>query len=168
MRTVFNGWQWRLIPHIVSIVGKIIGSWFVSPVLSGVMSVTLFACVRKFILNTAYPLKAGLYALPVFYGVTLAVNVFSIVHDGPERKSCRVCFMLDSFTFSVSVVLYMNNIPTWVALVSSLIVGIVTAILVQMFIVPWQRRKILGQSQAKKPVKFTIEGSSGKCNESFQ
>lgn len=62
----------------------------------------------------------------------------------------------------------MNNIPTWVALVASLTVGIVTAILVQIFIVPWQRRKILGHSQARKPVKFTIEGSSGKCNESFQ
>ncbi len=71
---------------LVPILGKIIGSWFISPVLSGVMSVTLFACVRRFILNTAYPLKAGLYALPVFYGATLFVNVFSIVHDGPERK----------------------------------------------------------------------------------
>lgn len=50
------------------------------------MSVALFTCVRRFILNTAYPLKAGLYALPVFYGVTLFVNVFSIVHDGPECK----------------------------------------------------------------------------------
>lgn len=66
--------------------GKIIGSWFVSPVLSGIMSVALFACVRKFILNTAHPLKAGLYSLPVFYGVTLFINIFSIVHDGPERK----------------------------------------------------------------------------------
>lgn len=62
----------------------------------------------------------------------------------------------------------MNNIPTWVALVASLLVGIVAAILVQIFIVPWQRRKILGHSKARKPVKFTIEGSSGKCNESFQ
>lgn len=50
------------------------------------MSVLLFICVRKFILKTANPLKAGLYALPVFYGVTLFINVFSIVHDGPERK----------------------------------------------------------------------------------
>lgn len=57
------------------------------------MSVALFACVRKFILNTAYPLKAGLYALPVFYGVTLFVNVFSIVHDGPERTYCRSFFV---------------------------------------------------------------------------
>lgn len=75
------------------------------------------------------------------------------------------------FTHSLNfhLVLYMNNIPTWVALVASLIVGIVAAILVQLFIVPWQRKKILGQSQAKKPVKFTIEGSSGKCNrKSFQ
>jgi sodium-dependent phosphate transporter len=119
--------------------GKIIGSWFISPVLSGITSVALFACVRRFILNTANPLKAGLHSLPIFYGVTLFVNLFSIVHDGPE-------------------LLHMNNIPTWLAFVASLVVGLVSAILVQMFIVPWQRRKILGQ--AKKPVKFTIDGSS--------
>lgn len=62
----------------------------------------------------------------------------------------------------------MNNIPTWMALVGSLILGILTAVLVQLFIVPWQRRKILGHSQNKKPVKFTIEGSSGKFIQSFQ
>lgn len=133
------------------------------------MSVALFACVRKFILNTAHPLKAGLYALPVFYGVTLFVNVFSIVHDGPERKTANFFLSLNSLVHPILyLVLYMNNIPTWVALIGSLALGIVTALLVQIFIVPWQRRKILGHSQARKPVKFSIEGSSGKCNESFQ
>lgn len=65
------------------------------------MSVVLFACVRKFILNTAYPLKAGLYALPVFYGVTLFINVFSIVHDGPERKRNFELFFSMNFIFYI-------------------------------------------------------------------
>lgn len=56
-------------------------------------------------------------------------------------------------------VLHMDNIPAWVALLISLSVGLVVAILVQLFIVPWQRRKVLGQSKASgKPVKFTIDG----------
>lgn len=87
-------------------------------------------------------------------------------------SSLSISFRLNSshieLLYSIPfVVLYMNNIPTWVAFVASLTVGLVTGILVQIFIVPWQRRKILGHSEAKKPVKFTIEGSSGKCNESF-
>ena len=66
--------------------GTIVGSWFISPVFSGLMSTALFWCIRKFILNAKNPLNAGLYSLPIFYGVTLFVNVLSIVHDGPERE----------------------------------------------------------------------------------
>lgn len=69
-----------------STLGTIVGSWFISPVLSGLMSVLLFKLIRKFILHSNHPLENGLFALPFFYGVTLAVNVFSIVHDGPKRK----------------------------------------------------------------------------------
>lgn len=54
----------------------------------------------------------------------------------------------------------MDNIPTWIALVSSMAVGVLVAILVQLFIVPWQRRKILGQSKTGKPVKFTFGNES--------
>lgn len=67
-------------------IGKIIGSWFVSPVLSGGMSVALFMLINRFILKTKNPLKSGLWSLPIFYGVTLFVNLFSIIHDGPKCK----------------------------------------------------------------------------------
>ena len=63
-----------------------VGSWFVSPVLSGLMSVALFKLIRHFILLRPRPLVPGLRALPFFYGVTILVNVFSVVHDGPKRK----------------------------------------------------------------------------------
>lgn len=66
---------------------------------------------------------------------------------------------------SFCVVLHMDGIPAWVALLISLSVGCLVALLVQLFVVPWQRRKVLGQSKAsKKPVKFTIDGGDGKHN----
>jgi sodium-dependent phosphate transporter len=68
------------------LLGTIVGSWFISPVLSGCMSVGLFMMINRFILKAKNPLKAGLWSLPVFYGVTLFVNLFSIIHDGPECK----------------------------------------------------------------------------------
>ena len=40
----------------------------------------------------------------------------------------------------------MDNIPTWIAIIVSLIVGLVTAVLVQIFLVPWQRDKISSQT----------------------
>lgn len=122
-----------------STLGTIVGSWFISPVLSGLMSVQLFWLIRKYILQSKNPLENGLFALPFFYGVTLAVNVFSIVHDGPK-------------------LLYMDNIPTWIAIVGSISVGLLVGILVQLFIVPWQRRKILNQ-ETKRRTEFTVGDS---------
>ncbi|XP_050085887.1 sodium-dependent phosphate transporter 2 [Anopheles aquasalis] len=121
----------------------IIGSWFISPVLSGLVSVLLFWAIRKFILNAKNPLRAGLFALPLFYGTTLAVNVFSIVHDGPK-------------------LLYMDGIPLWVALTISITLGVVVAAIVQMFIVPWQRRKILeGGAAGHGKTEFMLGDSDG-------
>lgn len=56
----------------------------------------------------------------------------------------------------------MDNIPTWVAIVISSIVSVVVAILVQVIIVPWQRKKILGESKNGEPVKFTFGDSDGE------
>lgn len=61
----------------------------------------------------------------------------------------------------------MDNIPTWVALTISSIVAIAVAILVQVFVVPWQRKKILGGSKNGKPVKFTFGDSDGNFEETF-
>ncbi|KAJ6635638.1 Sodium-dependent phosphate transporter 2 [Pseudolycoriella hygida] len=131
-----RGWKgvnWRVL-------GRVFASWIISPLLSGFISTVLYVCVRQFILRRDEPLKAGFFALPLFYSVTVFVNIFSIVHDGPE-------------------LLYMNNIPLWLVFAISIGFGALAGILVRLFVVPWQKRKILGHSQVKKPVKFSIEGS---------
>lgn len=55
----------------------------------------------------------------------------------------------------------MDNIPTWVGLLISGFVAIFIAITVQLFLVPWQRKKILGQIKSKTPVTFSFEDSNG-------
>lgn len=37
-------------------------------------------------MNARRPLRAGLWSLPLFYGVTIFVNVLSIILDGPKCK----------------------------------------------------------------------------------
>lgn len=66
--------------------GMIIGSWSISPVLAGVVSVLLFyTCIRKyFILSKADPLEPGLRFLPIFYAMTIVVSMFSVFCQGPE------------------------------------------------------------------------------------
>lgn len=43
----------------------------------------------------------------------------------------------------------MDNIPTWIAITSSLACGIIVAVLVQLYVVPWQRKKIVSEKKAR-------------------
>lgn len=59
----------------------------------------------------------------------------------------------------------MDNIPTWLAVVASIAVGLLVAVIVQVFLVPLQRRRILGiPKSSKKPVTFTFGDSDGKSS----
>ncbi|CAG4925524.1 unnamed protein product [Colias eurytheme] len=115
-----------------STLGAIVLSWFISPVLSGTVSALLYWLVRRFILRASQPLTAGLHALPFFYGATVAVNVISVVHDGPK-------------------LLAMDKIPMWAALSGSVALGAVAAICVRLFLVPYYRRQLTAN-----PVNFTL------------
>lgn len=53
----------------------------------------------------------------------------------------------------------MDNIASPIAIAISLFIGIVVAVLVQLLLVPWQRRQITGNAQNGR-VKFTINDSS--------
>lgn len=103
--------------------GKIVASWFVSPVLSGIISASIYFIVKKFILSKKDPIPPGLKALPLFYGFTILVNIFSVVHDGPQM-------------------LYFDKIPWWGAIIVAVGLGIISAMFVQMFVVPKQKASI--------------------------
>ncbi|KAK9504645.1 hypothetical protein O3M35_010932 [Rhynocoris fuscipes] len=123
--------------------GTIVASWFVSPVLSGCMSVMLYKCISWFILSAETPLKPALRALPFIYMATISINVFSVIHNGPK-------------------LLYLDNTPLWLALTVSLGFGIIIALVVQIFVVPWQRRKVLEdiRKTTNKDVQFTFGEST--------
>jgi len=103
--------------------GKIVASWFVSPILSGAISAAIFFIVHKTILSKPDPIPAGLRALPFFYGFTILVNVFSIVHDGPQM-------------------LLFDRIPLWGALLIAVGLSGLVMLGVQFVLVPYTRRGI--------------------------
>lgn len=142
--------------------GTIVASWFVSPVLSGLVSVGLFWLIRSYILNAKDPFGAGLVSLPIFYSITIFVNVFSIVNDGPKCKFSFVTLARQNRKLIIAfhLVLHMDNIPLYIAIVVSLSIALVVAVLVQAVIVPWQKRKILGGDHNGK-AKFTFGDSDG-------
>ncbi|PSN42128.1 Sodium-dependent phosphate transporter 1-A [Blattella germanica] len=115
-------------------------------VMSGVISVVLFILIRRYILNAERPLIPGLRSLPIFYGLTILINVFSIVHDGP------------SF-----IMLYFDRIPWWGALLISIGIGLLTSIVVQFFVVPRMRKQVEGSVQQKSetPIYILLYGGVG-------
>ncbi|XP_061116492.1 sodium-dependent phosphate transporter 1-B-like [Conger conger] len=102
---------------------RIVTSWFLSPLLSGIMSAVLFYFVRKFILNKDNPLPNGLKALPVFYAVTMGINLFSIMFTGAPM-------------------LGFDRIPWWGTLLISFAFAFLTAIVVWFTVCPHLRKKI--------------------------
>ncbi|XP_077332309.1 LOW QUALITY PROTEIN: sodium-dependent phosphate transporter 2 [Lithobates pipiens] len=118
---------------------KIVASWFVSPLLSGLMSGALFLLIKYFILNKEDPVPNGLRALPVFYAATIGINVFSILFTGAP-------------------LLGMHTFPVWATALLSVGVAILFALVVWFFVCPWLKKKIA--SRLKKDALSRISEES--------
>uniref|UniRef100_A0A8C3A1K2 Phosphate transporter n=1 Tax=Cyclopterus lumpus TaxID=8103 RepID=A0A8C3A1K2_CYCLU len=102
---------------------KIVSSWFISPLLSGLMSGILFLLIRHFILNKDDSVPNGLRALPVFYASTIGINTFSIMYTGAP-------------------LLGLEMLPVWAIFLITLAESLICAALVWFLVCPWMRRKI--------------------------
>ncbi|XP_044160834.1 sodium-dependent phosphate transporter 2 [Bufo gargarizans] len=118
---------------------KIVASWFISPLLSGLMSGGLFMLIKFFILNKEDPVPSGLRALPIFYAATIAINVFSILYTGAP-------------------VLGLDSFPVWATVLISIGVAVLFGLVVWFFVCPWMRRKIA--SRLKKEAMSHISEES--------
>ncbi|XP_033339580.1 na[+]-dependent inorganic phosphate cotransporter type III [Megalopta genalis] len=103
---------------------NIAASWFASPVLSGIVSGAIFWLLRKSVLQANKPLEQGLHVLPLAYGLTVAINVMSVIHDGPK-------------------LLMLDKLPWWGSLIAAVCFGSISAAIVYLFVVPWQKKRIL-------------------------
>ncbi|XP_076456678.1 sodium-dependent phosphate transporter 1-B-like [Babylonia areolata] len=119
-------------------VAMIVLSWFVSPVLSGAVTALVFLLIRHCVLNKENQLESGLFLLPVFYGVTVLINALSVLLDGSE-------------------LLQLDKVPVYGVVVLSLGLGVGVAVLVRVVVVPWQRDKILANTQMQSPQNTVTE-----------
>ncbi|XP_072227368.1 sodium-dependent phosphate transporter 1-B [Leuresthes tenuis] len=111
---------------------RIVASWFLSPLLSGIMSGIVFYFVRIFILHKKDPVPNGLKALPVFYAMTMGINLFSIMYTGAPM-------------------LGFDNIPWWGILLISLACALLTAVLVWFIVCPLLKKKIERDIKSSSP-----------------
>ncbi|XP_068608833.1 sodium-dependent phosphate transporter 1-B [Brachionichthys hirsutus] len=111
---------------------RIVASWFLSPLLSGIMSGVLFYFVRKFILRKKDPVPNGLRALPMFYALTMGINVFSIMFTGASM-------------------LGFDKVPWWGTLLISLGCSLLTGIVVWFVVCPRLKKKIERDIKSSSP-----------------
>lgn len=64
----------------------VVASWFISPLMSGMISSAIYLIISKKIIAQSKPLENGLTALPFFYGLTIFINVASLTIFGPDSK----------------------------------------------------------------------------------
>ncbi|XP_054167644.1 sodium-dependent phosphate transporter 1-like [Oppia nitens] len=109
-------------------IAKIVGSWFISPVLSGIVSVLLFIVLRKFIIEKEKPLEPGLKSLPLIYAFVVLINIFSIIHDDPFFQTVW-----------------------WKALCIAISCAIIVGLVVWFVVVPRQRKAIITKLETSSP-----------------
>jgi sodium-dependent phosphate transporter len=65
----------------------IVASWFISPLMAGIMSYLLYWVLRVAVLRGEGSYKKAIFCLPVLLFITLFVNMFFILYK--VRWSCR-------------------------------------------------------------------------------
>ncbi|CAL8096313.1 unnamed protein product [Calicophoron daubneyi] len=103
---------------------RIVISWFVSPVLSGMVSVGMFYIIHFLVLTKDEPLEPGLRLLPAFYGTVVLVNTFSVFYSGPKM-------------------FHFHRIPLYGIFVLSCTAGSLTALYVKFGLTQYLRGRIL-------------------------
>jgi sodium-dependent phosphate transporter len=106
-------------------------SWILSPVLSGIVSILFYIFLSHAVLRRAHPLKCGLMLLPFLYFLCISVNIFAIVYDGTSY-------------------LGFDKWAGWQVLVLSCGMGLVIAIIVQVFVSHRIKRWIIGKKFIEK------------------
>ncbi|XP_075063381.1 sodium-dependent phosphate transporter 1 [Mixophyes fleayi] len=124
---------------------RIVLSWFISPLLSGIMSALLFFLVRTFILHKADPVPNGLRALPLFYACTISINLFSIMYTGAP-------------------LLGFDKIPLWGVILISVVCAVICALVVWFFICPRMKRKIEREKKSSPSESPLMDKTRDHCH----
>ena len=105
---------------------KVVSSWFTSPILSGIISASIFKLVRKFVLKKKEKLRAGVKVLPFFYGLTLAINAY----------------MISDTTFSILKL----KLPKWVAIAIGFAFGCICFLITRLVLMPWILKRVASRN----------------------
>eukprot|EP01120_Amphizonella_sp_Union-15-10_P014476 TRINITY_DN7020_c0_g1_i1.p1 TRINITY_DN7020_c0_g1~~TRINITY_DN7020_c0_g1_i1.p1 ORF type:complete len:476 (+),score=52.40 TRINITY_DN7020_c0_g1_i1:74-1501(+) len=103
---------------------QIIASWFISPVLSGVLGIIFYVVIKYIILRSKNPVERGLKTLPILAGITTWFLLVLILWKSPLTSKVEVFQSL------------------WQSLLITLGGSTLVGLVVWFFGVPWVRSRI--------------------------
>ncbi|KPK80872.1 MAG: hypothetical protein AMJ81_11205 [Phycisphaerae bacterium SM23_33] len=65
--------------------GKIVGSWIISPLAGGIVAYILYRCIRRFVLRSPQPIHMAERAVPLGFGAVVLIITLSILYKGLPR-----------------------------------------------------------------------------------
>ena len=111
-------------------VGFIVLSWILSPLLAGIFSSVFFFLINRFIFNSSRPFENTMKLFPGLTFFTFFINVLFIIYKGSPQ-------------------LELDELPLWIALLSSILIGGFTAVLAQFLYLPYVKKKILKNEEER-------------------
>ncbi|KAJ1797846.1 hypothetical protein LPJ59_002873 [Coemansia sp. RSA 2399] len=111
-------------------VAKIITSWFVSPVIAGIVTSIIYLPTRFLILESPNSLERGIVAIPLYFFITSVIGVFYIIYKGAPGSGA-------------------SEMP--VGVIVGISFGVATGVTAFAwgFFVKWLRRRIIGKEDLR-------------------
>jgi len=126
--------------------GAIVGSWFLSPILSGICASLFYILLRRLIFMKDDPISPTLIALPIMFGITSALNIFSVLFTGTK-------------------LLGFDRLSTLADLMIASSIGFLVAVLVQCVVVRKMKKKWLKGKDEEIVTKNLISENDVTLNE---
>ena len=84
-------------------VGLIVASWFASPIIAGVFSLTTFTLIKKYVFDTVNPYERTARIFPVLTFITFFINSLFIMYKGSPQLNLDEMPIGDSVGISIGI-----------------------------------------------------------------
>jgi PiT family inorganic phosphate transporter len=73
--------------------GQIVASWFISPLVGGVLSFTIFRVISRKVLSVEHPARAARKGVPICVFVTFVILILSVIYKGLKNLHLNLSFV---------------------------------------------------------------------------
>lgn len=127
-------------------IGFIVLSWIASPLLAGIIAFVVFSTIQKLVFQSQRPFENTLILFPILTFFTFFINVLFIIYKGTPN-------------------LDLDELPLWKCILTSMGIGILTALGAQYIYLPYVKKRIenmknVREENVEEPAEIELNESS--------